>query len=250
MCNLFLFFLSFFSFFFFLGGDGPPPPPPNDVSGEQAESILFWFVDFLLWIPQDLWSTTDTTRSCWADIASMEKIFKETMNGKTVVHLFDPEFIQQMHHSEARQPHREPLMETSKIFRRYSSLPPGLGNLWVSLQYRHPSLRHSVGTIRCVAKVGYLRCGTVYTVRFGTMWNPPLRHSTPSVWYSAEIFRFGTATPSVSVQCRNLSLRHSTPSVSVQCRNHPLRHGVEFLYCGTTSVPSVRHYIVRLRSCI
>ena len=59
------------------------------------------------------------------------KIFKETIAGGTVVHLFDPEYIQTVYQHEGKIPHIPPLLETTQMYRKYRNMSPGLGNMYV-----------------------------------------------------------------------------------------------------------------------
>jgi hypothetical protein len=56
------------------------------------------------------------------------KIFKETMAGETVVHLFDPDYIHVVYQNESKIPHIVPLMETTQMYRKLRKMSPGLGN--------------------------------------------------------------------------------------------------------------------------
>ena len=56
------------------------------------------------------------------------KIFKETICGRTIVHLFDPDFIRTMYALEGRHPHTVPLLEVNQMYRKVAGMAPGLGN--------------------------------------------------------------------------------------------------------------------------
>ena len=56
------------------------------------------------------------------------RIFKETIAGKTIVHLADPEYFKTVYAHEGRIPHIPPLLETTQLYRKYRGLSPGLGN--------------------------------------------------------------------------------------------------------------------------
>lgn len=56
------------------------------------------------------------------------KIFKETIGGRTVVHLLDPEFIREVYAQEGKIPHIPPLLETTQLYRQYRNMSLGLGN--------------------------------------------------------------------------------------------------------------------------
>jgi hypothetical protein len=50
------------------------------------------------------------------------------MAGETVVHLFDPDYVQVVYQNEAKMPCIVPLMETTQIYRKLRKMSPGLGN--------------------------------------------------------------------------------------------------------------------------
>jgi len=56
------------------------------------------------------------------------KIFKETIAGRTKVHLLDPDYISVMYQQEDKMPHIPPLLETTQLYRKIRNLSPGLGN--------------------------------------------------------------------------------------------------------------------------
>ncbi len=56
-------------------------------------------------------------------------IFKETICGHTVVHLFDPEFVKAVYGADGKMPHIAPLLETTQRYRKLRDLSPGLGNI-------------------------------------------------------------------------------------------------------------------------
>lgn len=56
------------------------------------------------------------------------KIVKETINGETVVHLFDPVYVQKMYQNEGKSPRIVPLLESIQLYRKYREMSPGLGN--------------------------------------------------------------------------------------------------------------------------
>ncbi len=55
-------------------------------------------------------------------------IFKETICGHTIVHLFDPEYIKVMYSVEGKTPHIPPLLETTQLYRKTREMSLGLGN--------------------------------------------------------------------------------------------------------------------------
>ena len=59
------------------------------------------------------------------------KIYKETIAGETVVHLFDPDYIQTVYQHEEKSPHVTAIMESTKLYRKFRNLSPGLGNVYV-----------------------------------------------------------------------------------------------------------------------
>lgn len=56
-------------------------------------------------------------------------IFKETISGETIVHLFDPDYIQTVYQHEGKIPHIPPLLETTQMYRKFRDMSPGLGNI-------------------------------------------------------------------------------------------------------------------------
>ncbi|CAH1791274.1 unnamed protein product [Owenia fusiformis] len=56
-------------------------------------------------------------------------IFKETIAGNTIVHIFDPEEIKKLYAIEGKTPHVPPLLETMQMYRKYRDMSPGLGNV-------------------------------------------------------------------------------------------------------------------------
>ncbi|XP_053376953.1 probable cytochrome P450 CYP44 [Mercenaria mercenaria] len=56
------------------------------------------------------------------------KICKETIAGRTIVHLFDPDYIRTVFQTEGKTPHVAPLMETTQLYRKQRGFSPGLGN--------------------------------------------------------------------------------------------------------------------------
>ena len=59
------------------------------------------------------------------------KIFKETIVGRTVVHLFDPDYVRVVYQAEGKIPHIPPLLETTQMYREYRKMSPGLGHTYV-----------------------------------------------------------------------------------------------------------------------
>ncbi|CAL1526243.1 unnamed protein product [Lymnaea stagnalis] len=55
-------------------------------------------------------------------------IVKETIAGKTMVHLFDLDFIKQIYETEPKYPIIPPLLECVQYYRKTKDLAPGLGN--------------------------------------------------------------------------------------------------------------------------
>ena len=57
-------------------------------------------------------------------------IFKETISGKTTVHLLNPDYIRTVYAAEGKTPHIPPLLETTQMYRKYREMSPGLGNTY------------------------------------------------------------------------------------------------------------------------
>ena len=57
------------------------------------------------------------------------KIVKEIYLGKTVIHLFDPEYSKAVYQNEGKNPHIIPLLETAEMYRKNQNMSPGLGNM-------------------------------------------------------------------------------------------------------------------------
>ena len=57
------------------------------------------------------------------------KIWKETICGKTIVHLVDPEYIKEMYSKDGRFPHAPVFREASHHYREKREMSLGLGNL-------------------------------------------------------------------------------------------------------------------------
>ena len=48
--------------------------------------------------------------------------------GETIVHLMDPEYVKVVYMNEGKAPHVRPFVLTSKMYRKYTDMAPGLGN--------------------------------------------------------------------------------------------------------------------------
>lgn len=55
-------------------------------------------------------------------------IWKETIAGKTTLHLMDPDLIRLVYDTEGKIPHIPPLQETTQKYRKDKDMSLGLGN--------------------------------------------------------------------------------------------------------------------------
>ncbi|XP_059167587.1 probable cytochrome P450 CYP44 isoform X2 [Physella acuta] len=82
-------------------------------------------------------------------------IVKETVAGRTIVHLFNPDYIKQIYETEGKYPLVPPLLESVEFYRRKKELAPGLGNSNGEQWYRLRSIVQHI-MLRPLKSLDYL----------------------------------------------------------------------------------------------